>query len=399
MKQTLESKKVLVGVTGSVAAYKSCELVSELVKQGADVKVVMTCSATRFVTPLTFEALSGHHTGVDMFGQEGNTPYAHLDLSRFPDAAVIAPATANIVGKIAAGIADDLLTTLVLALRCPLIIAPAMNSRLYLNPVVQENISRLTSRGVRLVPPGEGHLACGEEGPGRLAEISDIIQEVKICLTTSTALSGKKVLVTAGRTEEPLDPVRFITNRSSGKMGYAVARAAERRNADVTIVSGPTGLHKPDNVNVVPVRTAGEMHKEVMDRIEDADILVMVAAVGDYSPSRYSGKKMSRGEDSVVLELVPTADILKAAKAKAVPGSIFVGFALEYEAGLDRAWKKLETKGLDMIVVNNPEVEGAGFEVDTNQVTILTRKKEKLPLPLMSKDELAEKILDVIETL
>jgi len=399
MKQVLEDKKVLVGVTGSIAAYKSCELVSELVNTGVDVKVVMTNNAARFVTPLTFESLSGHRTRVDMFEHDGDNTYAHLELSSFPDVAVIVPATANIIGKMAAGIADDLLTTLLLAIGCPLIIAPAMNSRLYLNQVVQENISRLTSRGVRLVPPGVGHLACGEEGPGRLAEICDIIQEVKTCLFTSKSLSGKKVLVTAGKTEEPLDPVRFITNRSSGKMGYAVARAAERRDAEVTIVSGPTMLNKPNNVDVVPVRTAREMHKEVLDRIQDADILVMVAAVGDYAPARYSKKKMSRGKEPVTLELLPTEDILEAAKKKAAPAAVSVGFALEYEEGLDRAWKKLEAKGLDMIVVNNPEVEGAGFEGDTNQATILTRKKETIPLPLMSKDELAERMFNVLEIL
>jgi phosphopantothenoylcysteine decarboxylase/phosphopantothenate--cysteine ligase len=395
----LKDKKILVGVTGSIAAYKSCELVSYLVKAGATVKVAMTHNATRFVSPLTFESLSGHRVYSDMFGRTDDNPYAHLELADFPDAVVIAPATANMIGKVANGIADDLLSTLTLALQCPLIIAPAMNSRLFLNRVVQENISRLAERGVRLVPPTEGHLACGEVGPGKLAEISDIVREIAVCVNISKTLSGKKILITSGRTEEPLDPVRFITNRSSGKMGFAVARAARRRDASVTVISGPNQLIRPYDVDVVAVRTAGEMHKEVLDRIEDADILVMVAAVGDYYPVHYSESKMMRGKDPITLKLVPTEDILKAAREKAASDTLLVGFALEYENEVERAWTKLEEKGLDMIVVNNPGVDGAGFEVDTNKATILTRKREEIPFPLLTKDELADKIFDVIETL
>lgn len=395
----LKGKRVAVGVTGSIAAYKSCELVSELVRLGASVRVIMTQNACRFVSPLTFESLSGHRVYTEMFVSGEDGPYTHLELASFPDAFVIAPATANIIGKLANGIADDLLSTLLLALECPLIIAPAMNSRLYLSRVVQENVSKLTARGVRLIQPGEGRLACGDIGPGRLAEIPAIIQELSICLDVSKKLTGKRVLVTSGRTEEPIDPVRFITNRSSGKMGFAVARAAKRRDASVTVVSGPTHLIKPNDVDVVSVRTAREMHKEVMDRIGDADILVMVAAVGDYTPAHFSDRKMARGKDPVTLELLPTQDILKAAREKAASDTVFVGFALEYEDEIDRAWKKLEEKGLDLIVVNNPDVNGAGFEVDTNRATILTRKREKLPLPLITKDELADKIFDVIETL
>jgi phosphopantothenoylcysteine decarboxylase/phosphopantothenate--cysteine ligase len=388
-------KKILVGVTGSIAAYKSCELVSFFVKEGAQVKVVMTGNAARFVSPLTLESLSGQRTFVKMFGRGAGDPYAHLDLAKFPDAAVIAPATANIIGKLANGIADDLLSTLVLALECPLVIVPAMNTRLYVNQAVQENIKKLSERGVRLVPPEAGPLACGDTGEGRLASLESILEETAACLVTAKDLAGKKVLVTAGRTEEPIDPVRFITNNSSGKMGYAVARAARRRGAEVTLVSGPSVLPVPYGLERIAVRTAGEMEKEVLDRIAYSHILVMVAAVGDYAPASVSRSKMQRGKDPVSLELLPTNDILKQAKGRAAPGTLLVGFALEYENEMEKARRKLADKSLDMIVVNNPGVDGAGFGIDTNKATILTRNKEMLDLPLMTKDELADRILDI----
>ncbi len=399
MKHVFAGKKILVGVTGSIAAFKICELVSELIKAGAEVKVVMTENATRFVSALTFESLSGSSVFIDMFGRIGKSAHTHLDLASFPDVMLVAPATANMIGKMAHGIADDLLSTLFLGVECPVLLAPAMNSRLYLNPIVQENLERLDSRGITLIPPGEGHLACGETGPGRLAEIGDILEILASGVHTPKTLSGKRVLVTSGRTEEPIDPVRFITNRSSGKMGFAVARAAKRREAQVTVVSGPTQLKKPYGVDVISVRTAGDMHKEVMNRIGNADILVMVAAVGDYSPVEYSEKKLVRGKEPLTLKLLPTEDILKKTRELATSDTVMVGFALELEAELDRAWKKLEEKGLDMIVVNNPGVEGAGFECDTNIATILTRKRKEIPLPLLTKDELAEKIFDVIDSL
>lgn len=395
----LRGKKILVGVTGSIAAYKSCELVSWLVKEGAVVKVVMTGNAARFVSPLTFESLTGQRISLRMFGRGAGDPYAHLDLARFPDAVVIAPATANIIGKLANGIADDLLSTVVLALECPMIIAPAMNTRLYLNRAVQENIAKLVERGVRFVPPEEGPLACGDMGPGRLASSESILEEVAACCVATKDFAGKKVLVTAGRTEEPLDPVRFITNGSTGKMGFAVARAARRRGADVTLVSGPADLRMPYGLERVAVRTAEEMGREVLDRIVYSHVLVMVAAVGDYTPAFYSEKKMQRGKDPVSLKLLPTKDILKEARGKAAPGTLLVGFALEYESELGRSWTKLEEKGLDMIVVNNPGLEGSGFGVDTNKAIILTRKKEKFELPLMTKDELADRILDIAANL
>lgn len=392
-------KKILVGVTGSIAAYKSCELVSWLVKEGALVKVVMTASAARFVSPLSFEALSGQRTALRMFGGRAGDPYAHLDLARFPDVAVIAPGTANIIGKIANGIADDLLSTVVLGIECPLVIAPAMNTRLYQNRAVQENIAKLAQRGVRFLPPEEGPLACGDFGAGRLASLESILEETAACLVPAKDLAGKKVLVTAGRTEEPIDPVRFITNNSSGKMGFAVARAARRRGGDVVLVSGPADLPVPYGVERIAVRTADEMRKEVLDRMPQTHILVMVAAVGDYAPAYYSETKMQRGTDPVSLELLPTTDILKEAKGKTAPGSLLVGFALEYENELERGWAKLEEKGLDMIVVNNPRQAGSGFGVDTNRATILTRKKEKFEYPLMTKDELADRLFDLAMSL
>ncbi len=399
MDDSLSGKNILAGVTGSIAAFKACELVSRLVQAGASVRVVMTGSGSRFVSPLTFEALSGRKVYTDMFATEGDTPYAHLELAEFPHAVVIAPATANVLGKLAAGVADDLLSTILLAVECPIIIAPAMNSRMFLNRTVQENMSKLISRGVTILPPGEGPLACGETGPGRLTDIDVIVNAIRLCLSVSVQLEGKRVLVTAGRTEEPLDPVRFITNGSSGKMGYAVARAARRRSATVTLVSGPTNLTEPYGIERVPVRTAGEMQQAVLGRIGETDILVMAAAVGDFTPAVYSEKKLSRGKDPVSIDLVPTMDILKEARKAASPETLFVGFAVEYEQELERARGKLREKGLDMIVVNNPAEDGSGFGSDTNRATILIQNGDEIPLPLMSKDELADRIFDAIASL
>lgn len=399
MNDSVRGKNILVGVTGSIAAFKACDLVSRLVQAKASVRVVMTESASHFVSPLTFEALSGHRAYTHMFEADGDTPYAHLELAEFPDAVVIAPATANIIGKLASGIADDLLSTILLAVECPVIICPAMNSRLYLNRTVQENVSKLISRGFMVVPPGEGPLACGETGPGRLAEIEAIMSAILSCLQVSTQFSGKRVLVTAGPTAEPIDPVRFITNGSTGKMGFAVARAARRRDASVTLVSGPTNLQVPYGVEGIPVRTAEEMRAAVIDRINETDILVMVAAVGDFTPAGYSERKLHRGTDPITLDLIPTKDILKEARQAASNDVIFVGFAVEYAHEVERARAKLDDKGLDMIIVNNPAEEGAGFGTDTNRATILMRNGDDLSLPLMTKDELSDRIFDAIASL
>ncbi|NOY58879.1 MAG: bifunctional phosphopantothenoylcysteine decarboxylase/phosphopantothenate--cysteine ligase CoaBC [Calditrichaeota bacterium] len=391
-------KKVLVGVTGGIAAYKAALLIRELKKESAQVRVVMTDAATKFVAPLTFETLSENPVLLDLFPVEGGLRTAHIDWARWPDIIIICPATANTIGKIAAGIADNALTTTIMATTEAVVFCPAMNKEMYAHPIFQENVAKLEKNGYTFVAPGKGALACGEEGWGRLAEIDDILFAAKKILSPRHDLKNKRVLVTAGPTEEPLDPVRFITNRSSGKMGFALAEAASLRGAEVTLVSGPTNLVASPGIKLVKVRTANEMSEAVFANLGENDVLLMAAAVSDFRPKKISKQKLKKADAKEILELERTADIL--AEAASRKGTrIHVGFSVETENEIKNSRLKLQNKGLDFIVLNNPLQEGAGFAVDTNRVTILDASGAIEKLPLMSKAQVSDKILDRVGSL
>ena len=390
----MNGKEVIVGVTGGIAAYKAAELVRLLVKDDILVKVAMTKSATRFVTPLTFEALSGERVIYDMFDREG-TAIDHIRWGQESDLIIIAPATANFIGKMAHGIGDDFLSTCVLAATAKTLACPSMNTRMFENPVVQENLSLLKRRGFMIMDPDQGALACGTEGPGRLPEPNEILEQAKMLLSDQD-LSGLKILVTAGPTSEPIDPVRYISNRSSGKMGYALARAAARRGADVILVSGPTALNKPPPwVKFCPVITAEDMRRSVFENCPGCDIIIKAAAVSDYRPRDYAVQKIKKGAESISLELVKNPDIL-AELGSTMRGSpsVLVGFAAETEDLIANAEKKLKAKNLDMIVANDVSREDAGFETDTNMVKFIYRDGHVDDSPLMTKDKVAGLVLD-----
>jgi phosphopantothenoylcysteine decarboxylase / phosphopantothenate---cysteine ligase len=390
-------KKIMVGVTGGIAVYKAADLVRELKKAGAEVRVIMTEAATHFVNPLTFEVLSENPVLLSIFPEQGGLRTAHIDWARWPDVLLICPATANTIGKIANGYADNALTTVVMATTAPVVFCPAMNMEMYRNPIYQGNEQKLVRSGFSCVPPGVGELACGETGPGRLADKNEIVHALRRVLLGRNDLTGKRILVTAGRTEEPIDPVRFLTNRSSGKMGYALAEKALLRGAQVVLISGPTTLPCPREIELVRVKTADEMQSAVLNRIDASDILIMAAAVGDYRPVHFSEHKIKKHEKGFSLQLERTEDILTrvaASKGK----RIHVGFSVETNDTVDNSAKKLKEKNLDMVIINNPLEEGAGFEVDTNRVTMMDRHGSIEEWPLMSKLELADKILDRILT-
>ncbi|MBM4285491.1 MAG: bifunctional phosphopantothenoylcysteine decarboxylase/phosphopantothenate--cysteine ligase CoaBC [Deltaproteobacteria bacterium] len=384
-------KQVLLGVSGGIAAYKAAEVVRRLVGEGARVKVVMTAAAREFVQPLTFEALSGQPVACRLFGP-GTQPLEHVALGQEVDAVIIAPATANLIGKLAAGLGDDLLTTVMLAATRPVLLCPAMNDRMWDNPVVRENLDRLSARGYQVLPPASGDLACGAVGPGRLPE-PELIVEAAARLVTPQDLAGARLVVTAGPTHEDLDPVRFLTNRSTGKMGYAVAKMARRRGAVVTLVTGPSSLAAPHGVEVVPVRSAREMLAAVEKHFDAADALIMAAAVGDYRPESLAETKLKRGKDHLEVSLVQNPDILKAVAARK-GRRLVVGFAAETGALLAEAGRKLREKNLDLIVANEVNRPDAGFAADTNEVVLLSRQEPPVALPLMSKEEVADRILD-----
>jgi phosphopantothenoylcysteine decarboxylase/phosphopantothenate--cysteine ligase len=388
----LKGRKIVLGVTGGIAAYKAAELVRELVRSGAEVFVVMTRNAQAFITPLTFQTLSGHSVTTDLFSLTEESEIGHIALADRAELLAIAPATANIIGKIAAGIADDILTTIVMATKAPVLLAPAMNVHMWENPVCQENIRKLGSRGFHFIDPEAGDLACGYEGKGRLAEIPAIVEEIRSILSPKD-LSGETLLVTAGPTEEPIDPVRFLSNRSSGKMGFAVARAARRRGAQVTLVSGPSALPVPSGVKFIPVRTASEMREAVLESLPGVSMLIMASAVSDYRPKgTYPEKiKKSRAELTLPLELNP--DILQEAGQRKEK-RLLIGFAAETESLLANARKKLAEKNLDLIVANDVRLPGAGFQVDTNVAKLIDRSGKVEELPLMSKEDLADCVLD-----
>ena len=387
-------KKIVLGVTGGIAAYKAAELVRELVRAKALVYVIMTRSAQEFVTPLTFQTISGNPVSTDLFSLIEESEIGHISLADRADILVIAPATANMIGKIANGIADDMLSTVVFAARAPVLLAPAMNVHMWENAICRENIEKLRARGFHFVDPEVGELACGYEGKGRLAEIPAITEEIR-SLFTPKDFSDDTVIVTAGPTEEDLDPVRFLSNHSSGKMGYALARAASRRGAEVILVSGPTSLPPPAKVKLVRVRSAVEMREAVFHHLEKASVLLMAAAVSDYRPKQAATQKIKKASIPPVLELERNPDILlEAGKSKG--NRIFVGFAAETQNLLKNAKEKLAKKNLDLIVANDVSLPGAGFRVDTNIVKIIGRSGKVEKLPLMSKEDLADRILERI---
>ncbi len=391
--------KIALGVTGGVAAYKAAELVRRLQQEKLDVQVVMTRGAREFIAPLTFAAITGKKVITEMFGAEESGPanvesaIEHIAVAQRIDLLLVAPATANILGKFAHGIAEDFLGTLYLATKAPVVVAPAMNVNMCEHPATQANLASLRARGVHVVDPDEGYLACGMTGAGRLAATETIAQKVFEVLGMRRDLAGKTLLVTAGPTREALDPVRFLTNRSSGKMGYAVAEAAIRRDARVILISGPTELKIPEAAEWVPVNTAEEMRGAVRDRAPEADIVIMAAAVADYRPSAASASKLKRSEGRLTLELEATPDIL--AELGREPGSrILIGFAAETGDIAVNARAKLSRKGADMIVANDVTQEGAGFDTDTNIVTLFLRDGRDIALPKMTKLDVANRILD-----
>jgi phosphopantothenoylcysteine decarboxylase/phosphopantothenate--cysteine ligase len=393
--------RITLGVTGGVAAYKAAELVRRLQQDNFMVQVVMTRGARQFITPLTFAALSGQKVITDLFagaeGQDANLDSAieHIAVAQRTDLLLVVPATADVIAKFARGIADDFLTTLYLASTAPVVIAPAMNVNMWNHAATQENIRLLRNRGVNIVTPDEGYLACGMTGPGRLAGEEEILAAVRDVLHAQLDLQGECILVTAGPTCEDLDPVRYLTNRSSGKMGYAVAEAAARRGAKVTLVSGPTALETPQGVERIDVRTAGEMHRIAAEQFMVSSIGIMAAAVADYRPASRAEQKLKRGKEPVNLQLEPTVDIL-AALAKNKGERLIVGFAAETERVAENARKKLLSKNADLIVANDVTAEGAGFDIDTNIVTIFARDGHEIALPKLHKAEVAQRILDEI---
>lgn len=389
----LKGKTVLLGVTGGIAAYKAAALASALVKQHAAVEVVMTHNATQFITPLTFEQLTGRKTIVDTFDRNFVHQVEHIALADRTDLVMIAPATANVCAKLAHGLADDMLTTTVLACRCPKLIAPAMNTNMYENPVTQDNLAALRHYGWEVIEPASGRLACGATGKGKLPEPEELLQYILKHLAFPKDLAGKKVMVTAGPTQESIDPVRYLTNHSTGKMGYALARMAMLRGADVTLISGPTAIAPPPFVTVVPVTSAQDMFEAVVAHFDESDFVFKAAAVADYTPAEYSDQKVKKKDGDLSIPLKRTQDILSYLGQRKRAGQIVCGFSMETQDMVKNSREKLQKKHLDMICANNLKVAGAGFGVDTNIITIIT-KSDTLELPILSKEAAANVILD-----
>ena len=391
----LKGKTIVLGVTGGIACFKAAALASLLVKQHANVQVIMTENATKFVTPLTFEQLTGQKALTDTFDRNFQHSVEHIAVADRADLVLIAPATANIIAKLAHGIADDMLTTTVLACDCPKAIAPAMNTRMYENPVTQDNLAALRRYGWEVAEPASGHLACGAEGKGRLPEPEQLLELCLHAVAREKDLRGKRVLVTAGPTREAMDPVRYLTNRSSGRMGYAIAKAAARRGAEVTLVSGPTALPRPGYMEIVEIESAQEMYEAVTSRAPDMDIIIKAAAVADYRPADVAEDKIKKKDGDLSIPLERTLDILAALGQNKREGQFLCGFSMETRDLIENSRKKLTKKNLDMVAANNVKVEGAGFGVETNVLTLITAEGEK-ELPLMSKDAAADTLLDAI---
>ncbi|HEU20109.1 MAG TPA: bifunctional phosphopantothenoylcysteine decarboxylase/phosphopantothenate--cysteine ligase CoaBC [Deltaproteobacteria bacterium] len=393
----LEGKKIVLGITGGIAAYKSAELTRAFVKQRADVSVIMSRNATEFITPLTLQTLSGNPVYTDTFSLTGDWEMEHISLAETAHIFVLAPATANIIGKIASGIADDLLSTTVMATKAPVLICPAMNTNMYTNSLVQANIQKLSNLGYCFVDPTCGELACGTEGQGRLAPLDNILEEV-ITILTPKDLRGQNVLITAGPTREPFDPVRFISNYSSGKMGYAFAIMAKRRGAAVTLISGPTSVTAPSGVTFVAVSSAVEMRDAVMKHVDESTVIIKVAAVADYRPASMADSKIKKEKGEFTITLEQNPDII-AEIGKIKGDRVLVGFAMETEDLLKNAYNKLMAKNMDLIVANDLSRPGSGFQYDTNSVRVIDRSGDVRKFPLMSKINVADRVLDRVKKL
>ena len=394
----LKGKNILLAVTGGIAAYKMADVASMLVKQGADVHVVMTKNATNFIPAETFQVLTKNKVYTDCFDEDPddyvNVP--HISLGTSADCILVAPATADVIGKMANGIADDMVTTTILPALCPVLIAPSMNGYMFDNPIVQDNISKLKKFGYKIIEPSFGHLACGYDGKGKLPSPEDLVENVLLAVARDKDLKGKKVLVNAGPTEESIDPIRVITNHSSGKMGYAIARQAAFRGASVTLVSGPTNLKSPMGVEVISIKSAEDMYQEMVKNADQADIIIMAAAVADYTPVTTAENKIKKTEGDFSIPLKRTKDILLSIGQQKKDGQFICGFSMETENMLENSRKKLIKKNADMICANNLRQAGAGYQVDTNILTLIQKDFEK-ELPLLSKDEAANEILTVIK--
>ena len=391
----LEGKTVLLGVTGSIAAYKIAYLASALKKRHADVHVLMTQNATNFINPITFETLTGNKCLVDTFDRNFQFQVEHVSIAKKADVVMIAPASANVIGKLAHGIADDMLTTTIMACKCKKFISPAMNTNMFENPVVQDNLKILEHYGYEVIAPASGYLACGDTGAGKMPEPETLLAYIERETACEKNLKGKKILVTAGPTQEAIDPVRYITNHSSGKMGYAIAKAAMLRGADVTLVSGRTAIEPPMFVKLMPVVTAKDMYEAVTSVSDEQDIIIKAAAVADYRPARVSDEKVKKSDGQMSIELERTDDILKYLGEHKKENQFLCGFSMETQNVIGNSRAKLTKKNLDMVAANNVKVEGAGFQGDTNVLTLITQEEE-VSLPLMSKEDAALKILDKI---
>lgn len=386
-------KTVVLGVTGGIAAYKACDLVSRLHKKGIDIRIIMTEHACEFVQPLTFEVLSGNRVVTDMFNRDFPWEVEHISLAKAADVFAVVPATANILGKYAHGIADDMLSTTLLATRAPVLFAPAMNTGMYEHPAVQENIATLKRRGCLFVEPTSGHLACGDTGKGKLADVETIEQAILDALTEKD-MQGMHVTVTAGPTREAMDPVRFLSNHSTGKMGYAIARSAKMRGAEVTLITGPVSLAPLDGVHMVPITSACEMREAVMEALPQSDLVIKAAAVGDYRPAQFQDDKIKKHDGDMSVPLVRNPDILAEIGENRREDQVICGFSMETRDLLENSTKKLKKKNCDVIVANNLKVKGAGFAGDTNVVTLLYRDGTVEPLELMEKDSVADILLE-----
>jgi len=394
----LKNKNILLGVTGGIAAYKIANLASMLKKQGANVKVIMTENACQFITPMTFETLTAQKVYTDTFDRNFEFKVDHIELGKWADVFLIAPATANVIGKLANGIADDMLTTTALAMRCPIVVSPAMNTTMFENKVVKHNIMKLRTYGMDIIMPASGHLACGDSGAGKMPEPEMLIEYIKRGVYAKKDLVGKKVCVSAGPTREAIDPVRYISNNSTGKMGVEIAKMAAYRGAKVSLVMGPSNVFVPDFINRIDIKSADDMYEEIMKISDSQDIIIKAAAVADYTPANYSDEKIKKKDGDLSIELSRTKDILKelGERKENNPKKQFIcGFSMETENMEENSKNKLAKKNADMIVANNVKVEGAGFGTDTNVVTIFTKDKEII-LDKLSKTEVAEKIFDEI---
>lgn len=391
----LKGKTVVLGVTGSIAAYKMANVASMLVKLHADVHVIMTQNACQFITPVTFETLTGNKCMVDTFDRNFQFHVAHVSIAKKADVVLVAPASANVIGKLANGIADDMLTTTVMACTCKVIVAPAMNTNMYHNPIVQDNLKKLAGYGYEIIAPAKGMLACRDEGDGKMPSEDVLVNYILREIAYEKDLAGMKVIVTAGPTQESVDPVRYITNHSTGKMGYELAKAAMLRGAEVTLVSGVTSLAKPMFIDYVQVRSAGDMFEAMKERFLDNDIIIKAAAVADYTPSTYNEEKTKKKDDDMSIPLTRTQDILKYMGENRREGQFYCGFSMETQNMLENSRVKLTKKNIDMVVANNLKVAGSGFGTDTNVVTMIS-KEEEIELELLTKEEVAHKILDQI---